>query len=222
MRGHTQAFTTVSGSWTVPAVNCAGAGAHSQSADWIGLGGDSEASAGLEQTGTDSDCVNGRPHFYAWYELIPAQSVAFEMTIRPGDLIVAYTHVEGHEVTLRLVDLTRRERRVIHRNAPSVDVSSAEWIVEAPQECNASATRCKIVRLADFGTMSFHWAAASADGNSGPIGSPFWHADSLELQQSVGSGSRSDAISARPAPRTSARGGFSVRWVGTRPTPVLG
>ena len=43
------------------------------SAFWVGLDGYSSTS--VEQLGTDSDCVSGKPSYYAWYEMYPNPSV---------------------------------------------------------------------------------------------------------------------------------------------------
>jgi hypothetical protein len=69
------AYTSVSGSWVVPIASCSASPA-SFSAFWVGLGGFSETSQGLEQIGTESDCTPaGRATYGVWYELVPAASV---------------------------------------------------------------------------------------------------------------------------------------------------
>src|SRR3954470_23952005 len=52
-------YSSVSGTWTQPAANCAST-ASGYSAFWVGLGGYAETSQGLEQIGTESNCRAGR------------------------------------------------------------------------------------------------------------------------------------------------------------------
>src|SRR5262245_38418315 len=55
--------TDVQGSWVVPAVTCSG-GPNQYAAIWVGIDGFNSNT--VEQTGTDSDCQNGTPTYYAW------------------------------------------------------------------------------------------------------------------------------------------------------------
>jgi Peptidase A4 family len=97
--------TSVSGSWTQPAVDCS-AGFPSHSAFWIGLGGYSGEH--LEQTGTSANCsASGQAVYSAWYELVPAAQVPVTMTVQPGDRLSAHVAVSGETVTVSLSDLTR-------------------------------------------------------------------------------------------------------------------
>jgi hypothetical protein len=80
-------FSTVSGTWTQPPVNCS-AGSPSDSAFWVGIGG--YTGEGLEQIGTSADCsASGQAVYSAWYELVPAPQVAVNMTVEPGDQLSA-------------------------------------------------------------------------------------------------------------------------------------
>jgi hypothetical protein len=200
-------------------VNCEGSAAQSASAYWIGLGGDSERAPGLEQIGTDSDCEHGHPMYYAWYELIPAESVPLRLRIEPGDLISAFTSVRGHRVMLRITDVTRRRHILIHRYAPSVDTSSAEWIVEAPLSCTRPGS-CAATRLANFGSVDFLSAHATVGRRTASIGWRRWRSSSIELEQApVRDASGNIVISADPTPHPTRRGGFIVYWH-SHPAPV--
>src|SRR5437588_1830204 len=74
--------THVIGSWTQPAVTCA-AGENSWSSPWVGIDGDTSNT--VEQIGTDSDCRNGTPSYYAWFEMYPKGLVTVSVAVRPGD-----------------------------------------------------------------------------------------------------------------------------------------
>ena len=65
-------FTRVTGSWVIPASTCATGSSAEYAAFWIGI--DGWTSDSVEQTGTDSDCSNGKPSYYAWYEFYPNPS----------------------------------------------------------------------------------------------------------------------------------------------------
>src|ERR1700761_1045920 len=69
-------FSKVSGSWTQPQASCDSS--QGDAAFWVGLGGASQGSQALEQTGTEVDCSSGQPVYSAWYELVPAAPVTFD------------------------------------------------------------------------------------------------------------------------------------------------
>src|SRR6478609_1709161 len=68
-------YSSVTGTWVQPRLSCAAGESGTSSAFWVGLGGYDARSQALEQTGTSADCdEQGRPTYYAWYELVPAPS----------------------------------------------------------------------------------------------------------------------------------------------------
>ena len=135
------AFTDVTGRWRQPAATCT-PGSTSSAAVWVGLGGYSESSEKLEQAGTSADCdPAGRPRYYAWYELVPADSVNISLPIRPGDVITASVVVEGDDVLVQIKNRTRRRSFTKHLPMTAPDMTSAEWIAEAPAACGALGCR---------------------------------------------------------------------------------
>src|ERR1700720_4777815 len=78
-------YTSVSASWVEPAGICTSATRYSSF--WVGLDGYSSSS--VEQTGTDTDCVNGHAQYYGWYETYPNPSYSFGSTVEPGDTMNA-------------------------------------------------------------------------------------------------------------------------------------
>lgn len=214
-------FSSVSGSWTVPAVTCAAA-RETHSAVWVGLGGDSESATALEQVGTDADCSRaGASAYAAWYELIAAGPVDLPLRLHAGDSMSASVTVRSHDVTLRIRDLSTGARFGITRHVSSVDVSSAEWIVEAPSVCVA-ADACATLALANFGSVSFSSATATAAGHTGAIEDPAWGATALELRQGAGRdfghrpgrrfGRPTALVSAAPSQLSGPLGAFTVSW----------
>jgi len=180
-------FSAVSGSWTQPAADCA-AGFPSDSAFWVGLGGYSGEH--LEQTGTSADCsASGQATYYAWYELVPAAEVLVNITVQPGDRFTAHVAVSGDTVTVSISDLTRHATFSKRLRMSSPTVSSAEWIAEAPSRCLSSASQdCHILSLADFGSVTFTGATASADGRTGSITSGLGQVSALTLEATPGFG----------------------------------
>jgi hypothetical protein len=174
-------FHSVSGTWREPKVSCQ-SGKETFSSYWVGIGGYSANSKALEQTGTEVDCTSsGKVRAFAWYELVPSPSVPIKLQVPPGDLIQGQVSIIGRTVTLVLRDLTRKTQFSKILNASPVDVTSAEWIVEAPSEC-LGLYNCVTLPLADFGSAPFASAAAqTAAGQSGSIAAPLWNATEIKL-----------------------------------------
>src|SRR3954468_5729273 len=137
-------YRRVSATWIQKPVDCSAAG-RTFSAYWVGLGGLSESSQALEQIGTDADCTSGgRATYSAWYELVPAAAVDIRsLPVRAGDKLAATGDLRGHTVNLRLTNVTRKQTFKKPLTAAQVDVSSAEWIVEAPSLCDEQLSFCE-------------------------------------------------------------------------------
>jgi Peptidase A4 family len=171
-------FTSASGTWVQPALDCTSTGTGS-SAFWIGLGGNSTTSASLEQAGTTADCnADGSARYWAWYELVPASAVKLSLKVLPGDTISATVSVTGSNVTMTVKNLTRKTAVTRTKTMASPDTSSAEWVTEAPSLCSTYG-RCRTVTLADFGKVKFTNATATAGGHTGTISN--WAATAIEL-----------------------------------------
>jgi len=211
-------FKHVAGSWVTPAVTCT-PGRATYSAFWVGLGGLSQSSTALEQTGTEADCdAGGVAHYTAWYELVPAGPVAVKLTVNPGDAISAAVTVRGGHVTFRLVDHTSGatfSRRLRFRHP---DTTSAEWIAEAPSTCRGRS--CVPLPLSDFGTVGFTAAAVRTVRNiTGTVADPHWSAVAVALDETsraTGGGVRVLAprslVTAVPTVLANAGSSFAVTW----------
>ena len=82
--------------------------------------------------------------------------------------------MSGHTVKLFLANRTRGTSFATQLQAAQVDVSSAEWIVEAPSACGDNGG-CQALPLAAFAPTSFaNVAATSATGHAGTISDPAW------------------------------------------------
>ena len=174
-------FGDVTGTWVVSPASCTLASS-SSSAFWVGLGGLSSDSSSLQQLGTQTDCnLDGTASYSAWWEIVPASVVPVKLKINPGDTITAAVVVSGQRVTMSLKDVTRRTRfsKTITTAQP-LDVSSAEWIAEAPSVCGAG-NRCRVLPLTNFGTVTFAHAAAIGNTHPGTILDPLWQATPIQL-----------------------------------------
>lgn len=180
------AYSSVTGTWTVPTATCGPTDAGASSAVWVGIGGYSLTSQALEQTGTDADCdESGKPTYYAWYELIPSNPVNLTAKVMPGDTITTSVNIlpstTGGQSTVELQVKNRtRHWTVTKKITPSViDTSSAEWIVEAPSSCNGAI--CDPVPLADFGGVTIGKIATIGDGQPSTLTNPVWNLNPIQL-----------------------------------------
>jgi hypothetical protein len=145
-------YTSVSSSWTQPAVNCAGT-ANAWSSFWVGLDGDTTNT--VEQTGTEADCSYGQPVYSAWYEMYPRFPVNFSNPVYPGDTFKAsVTYVGSQSFRLTLSDTTptaptHQWSQTVTARLKSAKLGSAEVIAEAPSGSGG------VLPLANFGTVNF-------------------------------------------------------------------
>lgn len=141
-------IVSVSGSWTVPAVNGSNGDGHSST--WIGIGGQEDKT--LIQVGTEHNVYSGQSYYNAWYEMLPALSIRIDnFNISPGDQIsakIALVNDEANQWNIQIIDLTsgRSFNRDFQYNSTR---SSGEWIVER------SLVNGQITNLADFGSVYF-------------------------------------------------------------------
>jgi hypothetical protein len=182
-------FTSVSASWTQPAVSCGSQTTYSSF--WVGLDGDGSNS--VEQTGTEADCSGGRPVYSSWYEMYPKYPVNFSNAVSPGDHFTASVTYNGSgKFTLVLSDTTKGWSHTIHSTLNNPALASAEVIAEAPSSGSG------VLPLANFGTANF--SASKANGSSLASFSP----DKITMA----SGSTTKAVPGA----ISSGGNFSVSW----------
>jgi hypothetical protein len=202
-------FSSVSGSWTEPARNCSTRQGYSSF--WVGLGGATEQSQALEQVGTSANCGgDGGASHHAWYELVPSAPVPLEMPISPGDHIAGRVNVNGTAVRISLADTTTGASftKTLSMNNP--DVSTAEWIAEAPSSCDATGD-CQPLPLSDFGRVDFTNTSARSGGHTGTISDAAWTAQPLVLNSgAAGFVSTGETGGATPSSLSADGSSFSV------------
>jgi hypothetical protein len=189
-------FQRVSGYWTVPKVRCS-PGPKRWSGAWVGLGGFSASSQALEQVGTDHNCGSkGKSHYSAWWELVPADPVTIKIEVQPGDKVSASVSVSGRSVTLRFRNRTRDKSFATTRqmSSPAPDITSAEWIVEAPAACD-DVGNCDVLPLADFGSVPLsNVLAKTLSGTERPLGRGPWSGTRMRMSDPAGGGASTSGI----------------------------
>ncbi len=162
--------------WNIPAVDCTGTQAADYSSSfWVGI--DGYDSSSVEQIGTDSDCVQGSPTYYAWYEMYPKDSVTLDLALNPGDEVLAkVTYLGNQEFQLSLTDKTSNQTVSITETSTVAMRSSAEWIAEAP------VYQHRILPLSDFGPVDFLNISVTVNGKTGSILSDQWEYRSIVME----------------------------------------
>jgi Peptidase A4 family len=225
-------FRTATATWRQPTASCLSAD-ESYSSFWVGVGGYRKTANALEQIGTELDCqTDGVATSSAWYELVPSNSHKINMAIDSGDRLSASVTVQNAHVTVTFADLTRHSsftRTIVDH---TLDVTSAEWIAEAPSDCSTSDT-CTVLPLANFGTVQFLRARAlSTTGQAASLATSPWTKTKLVLgSKSSAETTAEDTVvttdtTATPSAFTNGSGGFDVTYAfsstsaGTTITPT--
>jgi Peptidase A4 family len=197
--GSSATFSDVKGSWQVPTVD-AQTTPDAYSSTWVGLDGDNTST--VEQIGTDQDCSNGGPQYYAWFEMYPKW--AYEIVnfpVNPGDMISASVeYTSKGAFTLTITNETENVSFSTTQRSRSAQRLSAEWVEEAPWSGS-------ILPLADFGKVKFSGCSATMDGHTGAIDDTRWQSEPITMETSDGS-----TIKAQPSALSSDGTSFSVDW----------
>jgi len=104
------------------------------------------------------------------------------------------------------------------------DLTSAEWIAEAPSECTVAGF-CRTVPLTNFGSITFSKIASLGNGQGGTLSGPGWEATPIQLvpraRRFFGdvNASASSTAGASPANLTADGSAFTVNWVADATTP---
>ena len=192
-------FTSVSASWIQPAVTCA-TGETSFSSFWVGLDGDTSST--VEQIGTDSDCINGTPTYYAWYELYPKGSGQL-MSLTAGATIDASVTTDGNGNFTLTITVNQGTPTTVTGKVKHASLASAEVIAEAPSSNHGPNGE---LGLADFGAVSFTGATV----NNTPLDS---QADQITMVQGG---------TTLAQPSTISGGNFSIDWKAATGPPSHG
>jgi Peptidase A4 family len=182
----------VIGTWTANAVQCA-AGENSWSSPWVGIDGDNSNT--VEQTGTDSDCVNGVPTYYAWYEMYPKSLVQLSLPVSAGNSFTGEVTYNGNgNYTLKLTNNSTHQSFSTSQNSKKARDTSVEWIVEGPSNG----------LISNFGSDPFSSASATINGTAGGLSAFGSAAQPITLVNNAGT------IRAQPSAVTN--NGFTDTW----------
>ncbi|MGH7639774.1 MAG: G1 family glutamic endopeptidase [Candidatus Dormibacteria bacterium] len=143
--------TSVTGTFLVPSLS-PNAAVGTDMAEWVGIGGWSTDDTTIIQAGVNESpdpTVAGEFDYYPWYELYPANPIDVWTgcapiqscplgNMLPGDsLTVTIDQVSGASWDITLDDTTQDEAATFPVTYPSTGTctcSTAEWIVEAPED----------------------------------------------------------------------------------------
>ncbi|MDQ2951870.1 MAG: G1 family endopeptidase, partial [Chloroflexota bacterium] len=148
-------FTSVTGTWTVPAVSATTTGAD---ATWVGIGGID--SSDLIQAGTEATVSGGAVTYNAWIEMLPASSKPISLSVNPGDSVTVT--ISEKSTGLWAIGMQNNTTGDAYNTTVryASTHTSAEWVQEAPSVDRGT------VPLDDFGTVKFQGASAIRDGRS--------------------------------------------------------
>ena len=168
--GASGAFSKVSGSWVQPSADAsAGDG---DSAFWVGLGGDGQSDS-LEQIGTEADVSQGQTSYSAWYELFRRRRSSSTSRSTPATTSPRASRRAARASPCRCRIQTTGQSYSNTLQMTNPDTSSAEWIAEAPSASDGQGD-LQPLPLADFGTVNFTGASATAGGHTGTISDSSW------------------------------------------------
>src|SRR5256886_4440266 len=211
--GASGSVSDAKGSWTVPAIQGTCPSTNQYSSFWVGI--DGYSSGTVEQTGTDSDCQNGVPTYYAWYEFFPHPPFLINgISVHPGDVISAEAHALGNgKFTVSISDITTGQSFSTSSTVHRARQSSAEWIAEAPSSSGG------ILPLANFGTVKFgldntgvgSTCYATIGVTTAAFGTFGSNVQKITMVTSGG------ATKASPSNPSSDNTSFSVTWVSSGP-----
>jgi hypothetical protein len=181
------------GTWQQPAATC-GIGENSWSSPWVGIDGDNSNT--VEQTGTDSDCSNGQPSYYAWYEMYPQKLFTIKMAVVPGHFYTSSVTYAAGVFTLKLSDDSTSPITtfVTQQSSKKARRTSLEWIMEGPSTGS----------LTNFGQVNFSNDSGTINGQTGGLGT-FANPNQITMV------SNSGAVRAQPSARNG--DGFGVTFV---------
>lgn len=183
-------YSSVSGSWTQPAITCS-PGEDGLAYFWVGIDGFNGTT--VEQDGTASECDNGKPFYWSWWEMFPSGIHPEGDSVAPGDLIRASVRRNGNTYTLTVTDVTHPANSFSGPKTRSGDANAtAEWIAEGATS-----------HISDF--HDWHLSNATVDG-----GNITAHPDINVTMTGPSGGIRAEA-----GALNSTHNGFVVDWVHT-------
>ncbi len=160
--GANDSVTKVTGAWTVPSVTCPATGTYF-TVFWVGIDGATDTT--VEQIGTLATCTAGSAAYSAWWELYPKNAIQYvtSITVAPGDAVKASVTWSSSAMEFVMKITVAGHSFTKKGTQAGVLRQDAECIVERP------ATSSGLLKLADFGTVTFSSCIATINGAAGGI-----------------------------------------------------
>jgi len=152
-------FTSITGTWIIPAVPLATS--TEADATWVGIGG--VTGQDLIQAGTQAivnDGNSGGVTYQAWYETLPQATEPVALTVSPGNSITATLTETGTNLWQVSLRNNTTGQSYVGEVPYSSSLSSAEWVEEMPTDVTT------LVPLDNFGSVGFANATAVLNGNT--------------------------------------------------------
>jgi len=150
-------YTSVTGTWTIPAVSANTSG--TADATWVGIGG--VESHDLIQAGTQALVEGGSVSYSAWIEKLPGFSQTISLPVNAGDSITATINQESSGVWRITIQDNTSGKSYSATTSYDSSLSSAEWVEEMVSNGNGTFRP-----LDSFGTVSFTAASATVNGQA--------------------------------------------------------
>jgi hypothetical protein len=147
-------YRVVKGTFTVPGP-VAGEPGDSQVSEWVGVDGASDSDTALIQAGV---AESGDPQspggvsIQPWWEILPSSETDIStVSVSAGDRVtVTIWQLSGTTWEINLTDDTNGQSYTTPPEQFTGTGSSAEWIVEAPAQCQ-SQYQCQLTALVPYG-----------------------------------------------------------------------
>jgi hypothetical protein len=197
-------YTSVSGTWDVPASTNPGTRIGSDAA-WIGIGG--LESKDLIQAGTLAFTnARGQASYHAWIEMLPDAPIELPIDINPGDSVSASITETSKDIWHVVLKNNTTGKEASHDLNYSSSHSSAEWVVEAPSDAASNS----LIPLNQFAPIQFTSGTTVKDGRQMTISESGAHSitmvndgnRALAVPQAVGTTGSDFKIARTNAPLT--------------------
>lgn len=154
-------FTSVAGTFNVPAVTAGGVS--SSLGEWVGIDGWGASNSIIQAgVGEDYNATTQSTRIYAWYELYPAPAYALPLDVSVGDTItVSISEVSGGLWHILVKDDTTGQS-TNDEFSYAGSATTAEWIVEAPYSQQTQS----VVPLAPYAPVTFAKLGATPTGQA--------------------------------------------------------
>ena len=143
--------------------------------------------------------------------------MTIKLKIFPGDTVTSSVLIKSTDVLVQVKNRTRHTVFTKHLQMASPDLTSAEWIAEAPSACTVSF--CRTIPLTNFGSVTFSKVAALGNGQGGTLNGTGWDLTPIQLVPHAHrffgdvNASASSTAGANPVGVSADGSSFSVNWV---------